>query len=79
MRQIAGITALSCATRRTKEDITQIIYEPWHFRYVGLEPALYMRDNNLSLEEFTAEWHDAVTAFDGTEFTSISVEDMENE
>lgn len=45
----------------------------------GSSPALYMRDNNLSLEEFTAEWHDAVTAFDGTEFTSISVEDMENE
>ncbi len=63
---------------KEKEDITQIIYEPWHFRYVGLEPALYMRDNDLSLEEFTAEWHDAVTAFDGTEFTAVSVEDMEN-
>ncbi len=62
---------------KDKEDITQIIYEPWHFRYVGLEPAIYMRDNNLCLEEFTALWHDAVTEFDGTEFASVSVEDME--
>ena len=35
-----------------KEDITGIIYEPWHYRYVGVEAATYIMDNNLTLEEF---------------------------
>lgn len=39
-----------------KQDITRIIYEPWHLRYVGTEVAAYMYENNLCLEEFTAEW-----------------------
>jgi D-alanyl-D-alanine carboxypeptidase len=37
---------------KDKTEITKIIYEPWHFRYVGLEPAKYMMENNLCLEEF---------------------------
>ena len=37
-----------------KEDITGVMYEPFHFRYVGLEAARYMTDNNLCLEEFLA-------------------------
>ena len=36
------------------DSITGIIYEPWHFRYVGVEPAKYMMENNLCLEEFLA-------------------------
>lgn len=48
-----------------KEDITQIIYEPWHLRYVGVQVAQYMRDNNLSLEEFTEEWQQAVAEYEG--------------
>ena len=35
-----------------KEDITGIIYEPWHFRYVGVEAATFIMENNLTLEEF---------------------------
>ncbi len=36
-----------------KMDITGgIIYEPWHFRYVGRHHAKYMYDNNLCLEEY---------------------------
>ena len=35
-----------------KEDITGIIYEPWHFRYVGKEAAAYIMENSLTLEEF---------------------------
>lgn len=36
-----------------KMDITGgIIYEPWHFRYVGRYHAKYMYDNNLCLEEY---------------------------
>lgn len=47
-----------------KEDITEIIYEPWHLRYVGVQVAQYMRDQNLCLEEFTAEWKAEVTAYE---------------
>lgn len=36
---------------KDKEYITGIIYEPWHFRYVGIEAATYMYENNLTLEE----------------------------
>ena len=36
------------------EDITGYKYEPWHFRYVGVDAARYMMDNNLCLEEFLA-------------------------
>ena len=28
--------------------------EPWHFRYVGVEAARYIMDNNLCLEQFIA-------------------------
>ena len=34
--------------------MTGVMYEPWHFRYVGPEAAKYMMDNNLVLEEFLA-------------------------
>lgn len=37
---------------KDKEAITGFAYEPWHFRYVGKEAAVFMRDNNLTLEEF---------------------------
>ncbi len=35
-----------------KEDITSIEYEPWHFRYVGVDAAGVITDNGLCLEEF---------------------------
>ena len=35
-----------------KRDITGIVYEPWHFRYVGTRVSLPMRDNGLCLEEY---------------------------
>ena len=54
--------------QKDKEDITQITYEPWHLRYVGVQVAQYMHEENLSLEEFTAQWQAAVTAYDGTIF-----------
>ena len=38
-----------------KQEITGIIYEPWHLRYVGKEAAAYIMSNHLSLEEFTEE------------------------
>jgi len=50
--------------QKDKEDITGIIYEPWHLRYVGVQVAQYMRDHNLCLEEFTKEWKEAVAAYE---------------
>ncbi len=35
-----------------KEDITGIMYEPWHFRYVGVENAIRMNELGLCLEEY---------------------------
>ena len=35
-----------------KINITQIGYEPWHFRYVGLPHSLIMQDEQLVLEEY---------------------------
>lgn len=49
---------------KDKEEITQITYEPWHLRYVGVQVAQYMRDRNLSLEEFTQEWKEEAAAFE---------------
>ena len=38
-----------------KEEVTGIQYEPWHFRYVGVEVARYLKEHQLSLEEFYIE------------------------
>lgn len=35
-----------------KEDITGILYENWHFRYVGVEAAIYITEHDLTFEEF---------------------------
>ena len=35
-----------------KSHITGVIYEPWHFRYVGVEIAMDMKDTGLCLEEY---------------------------
>ena len=37
---------------KDKSDITGIIYEPWHYRYVGHEVAQYIHENSLCLEEY---------------------------
>ncbi len=44
-----------------KTDITGIMSEPWHFRYVGVELAMELKDSGLCLEEYV----DALTN-DGT-------------
>ncbi len=36
----------------SKKDITKILGESWHFRYVGIVHAKYMTANNLCLEEY---------------------------
>lgn len=40
-----------------KTDITGIIYEPWHFRYVGEEAAMVIMDEGITLEEYLADYY----------------------
>ena len=35
-----------------KEEITGIQYEPWHFRYVGVDAAKVITEDGITLEEF---------------------------
>lgn len=35
-----------------KSDVTGIVYEPWHYRYVGYEAAKYIYENQITLEEY---------------------------
>lgn len=38
-----------------KSDVTGIIYEPWHYRYVGKENAKAIYESGLCLEEYLAQ------------------------
>ena len=35
-----------------KTDVTGMIYQPWHWRYVGIDAATEMKNNNQCLEEY---------------------------
>lgn len=37
---------------KNKTELTKIIYEPWHYRYVGIELATYLYENKICLEEY---------------------------
>ena len=39
-----------------KEKITGYLAEPWHYRYVGIEHAKIMQDENLCLEEYIEKY-----------------------
>ena len=41
-----------------KEEITSIEYEPWHFRYVGVDAATVITQGNMCLEEFWSKYVD---------------------
>ena len=38
-----------------RSDITGISYESWHYRYVGREAAAYLREHDLTLEEYHSQ------------------------
>ncbi len=46
-----------------KEEETEIHYEPWHLRYVGVPVATYIMENGLCLEEFHVELQAAIDEF----------------
>jgi len=35
-----------------KEDITGYIYEPWHYRYIGVDEAIKWKESGLTLKEY---------------------------
>lgn len=37
-----------------KEDITGYSYEPWHYRYVGIDAALKIKNENITFDEYYA-------------------------
>ena len=39
---------------KDKQNVTGIKYEPWHYRYVGIENAKAMKKDGLCLEEYAA-------------------------
>ena len=43
-----------------KSDVTGIIYEPWHYRYVGVEAAREIRDLGLTLEEYLEQYYEPI-------------------
>ena len=43
-----------------KSEITGIIYEPWHYRYVGVEAAMEIRDLGLTLEEYLEQYYEPI-------------------
>lgn len=42
-----------------RQDVTGIMFEPWHYRYVGKEAAAYIMEHDLTLEEFLSLYQDA--------------------
>jgi D-alanyl-D-alanine carboxypeptidase len=40
---------------KEKKDITNYMYEPWHYRYVGIKAATIMYKHNWTLEEYFNE------------------------
>lgn len=42
-----------------KTNITGIIYEPWHYRYVGTEHAKKITELGVTLEEYLQEYYEA--------------------
>ena len=50
-----------------KKDITMINYEPWHYRYVGVNNATYMKEHDMCLEEYI----DYLKQFEEEEYKEI--------
>ncbi len=50
---------------KDKEDMTGIAYESWHFRYVGVEAATYIMENELTLEEYIKEIEESKAVYTG--------------
>lgn len=52
LRQNAHLFGFILRYPEDKTHITKVIYEPWHFRYVGKKPAMEIFKAGLTLEEY---------------------------
>ena len=43
---------------KDKENITGYTYEPWHYRYIGKDIATYIKEHNITYEEYYYEFLD---------------------
>lgn len=43
---------------KNKEHITGYNYEPWHYRYIGIKEATFIHNNNITFEEYYAQYID---------------------
>ena len=43
---------------KNKEDITGYMFESWHYRYVGIDIANYIYENNITYEEYFVRFLD---------------------
>lgn len=41
---------------KNKEHITGYMYEPWHYRYIGINEATYIHNYNITFEEYYAKF-----------------------
>ncbi|MBQ8161732.1 MAG: M15 family metallopeptidase [Clostridia bacterium] len=48
---------------KDKEDLTEINFEPWHYRYVGIPAANYIMNEGICLEEFHEQLQTAIDQF----------------
>ena len=53
--------------QKEKEEITGFVAEPWHIRYVGVEHSMYMKEQNLCLEEYIQGIEDGTIVLPGGE------------
>jgi poly-gamma-glutamate synthesis protein (capsule biosynthesis protein) len=52
LRENANLFGFVQSYPKGKEEMTGYRYEPWHYRYVGIENAKYIKENNLTITEF---------------------------
>ena len=43
---------------KNKENITGYMFEAWHYRYVGIDIAKYIYENNITYEEYFVKFID---------------------
>lgn len=55
-----------------KDAVTGHSFEPWHFRYVGRDAAVFMTTNNLTLEEFYTLLNGGTVSTTGANSTSAT-------
>ena len=43
---------------KDKTNITGYDYEPWHYRYIGIEHATYIYENSITFDEYYIKYLD---------------------